>query len=51
MIKHDAILNVITEALAKYVKECCDEEFRRGVERGAYEERCAIRREKEEATR
>ena len=40
MIRHDAIVNVITDALSAYIKECCDESFQRGVERGRFEQRC-----------
>lgn len=32
MIRHDAIVNVITQALAAHIKECCDESFQRGAE-------------------
>jgi len=45
MMRHDAILNVITEALHTYIKELCDESFQRGVERGRFEERYAQRLE------
>lgn len=51
MIRHDAIVNVITDALAAYIKECCDESFQRGVERGRFEERCDEAKRKEQERR
>lgn len=51
MIRHDAIVNVITDALAAYIKECCDESFQRGVERGRFEERCDESKRKEQERR
>ena len=49
MIRHDAIVNVITDALSAHIKECCDENFQRGVARGRCEQRFedAKRNEKE----
>lgn len=51
MIRHDAIVNVITDALSAYIKECCDESFQRGVERGRFEERCDESKRKEQERR
>jgi hypothetical protein len=51
MIRHDAIVNVITDALSAYIKECCDESFQRGVERGRFEERCDESKRKEQDRR
>jgi len=51
VIRHDAIVNVITDALAAYIKECCDESFQRGVERGRFEERCDEAKLKEQERR
>ena len=51
MIRHDAIVNVITDALAAYMKECCDESFQRGVERGRFEERSDELKRKEQERR
>lgn len=50
MISYDAILNVITDALAAYVRKCCDESFQRGVERGRLEQRNNDAKVKKEVT-